>query len=71
MGTVVCAHTSYVDPPVPGPYFECTYDYHMYPNALVVMLYTLYQMGHLHTGKCIRRFADIYAYCRYFIGHKW
>ena len=35
MGTVVCAHTSYVDPPVPGPYFECTYDYHMYPNALV------------------------------------
>ena len=24
-----------------------------------------------HTGKCIRRFADIYAYCRYFIDRKW
>ena len=47
MGTVVCAHTSYVDPPVPGPYFECTYDYHIYPNDLVVMLCTLYLMGHL------------------------
>ena len=24
----------------------------------------------LHTGKCIRRFACIYAYCRYFIDRK-
>ena len=24
-----------------------------------------------HTGKCIRRFASIYAYCRYFIDRKW
>ena len=24
-----------------------------------------------HTGKCIRRFAGIYAYCRYFISRKW
>ena len=24
-----------------------------------------------HTGKCIRRFAGIYAYCRYFIDRKW
>ena len=24
-----------------------------------------------HTGKCIRRFAGIYAYCRYFIERKW
>ena len=24
-----------------------------------------------HTGKCIRRFGGIYAYCRYFIGGKW
>ena len=23
------------------------------------------------TGKCIRRFAGIYAYCRYFIDRKW
>ena len=23
-----------------------------------------------HTGKCIRRFAGIYAYCRYFIDRK-
>ena len=25
----------------------------------------------LHTGKCIRRFNGIYAYCRYFIDRKW
>ena len=25
---------------------------------------------HIHTGKCIRRFAGIYAYCRYFIDRK-
>ena len=24
-----------------------------------------------HTGKCIRRFAGIYAYCQYFIDRKW
>ena len=24
-----------------------------------------------HTGKCIRRFAGICAYCRYFIDRKW
>ena len=24
-----------------------------------------------HTGKCIRQFAGIYAYCRYFIDRKW
>ena len=23
--------------------------------------------NHIHTGKCIRRFGGIYAYCRYFI----
>ena len=26
---------------------------------------------HLHTGKCIRRFAGIYVYCRFFIDRKW
>ena len=26
---------------------------------------------HLHTGKCIRPFGGIYAYCRYFIDRKW
>ena len=30
------------------------------------ILYYLY-----HTGKCIRRFGGIYAYCRYFIDRKW
>ena len=25
----------------------------------------------LHTGKCIRRFGGIYAYCRYLIDRKW
>ena len=25
----------------------------------------------LHTGKCIRRFGGIYAYCRYVIDRKW
>ena len=25
----------------------------------------------VHTGKCIRRFAGIYVYCRYFIDRKW
>ena len=24
-----------------------------------------------HTGKCIRGFGGIYAYCRYFIDRKW
>ena len=24
-----------------------------------------------HTGKCIRRFGGIYAYCRYSIDRKW
>ena len=24
-----------------------------------------------HTGKCIRRFGGIHAYCRYFIDRKW
>ena len=27
--------------------------------------------GQEHTGKCIRRFGGIYAYCRYFIDRKW
>ena len=27
--------------------------------------------GGVHTGKCIRRFGGIYAYCRYFIDRKW
>ena len=26
---------------------------------------------HHHTGKCIRRFGGIYAYCLYFIDRKW
>ena len=26
---------------------------------------------HNHTGKCIRPFGGIYAYCRYFIDRKW
>ena len=30
-----------------------------------------HEKGHLHTGKCIRRFGGIYAYCRYFIDRKW
>ena len=25
----------------------------------------------IHTGKCIRRFGGIYAYCRFFIDRKW
>ena len=24
----------------------------------------------IHTGKCLRRFGGIYAYCRYFIDRK-
>ena len=27
--------------------------------------------GKQHTGKCIRRFGGVYAYCRYFIDRKW
>ena len=30
-----------------------------------------YANPHHHTGKCIRRFGGIYAYCRYFIYRKW
>ena len=26
-----------------------------------------FHSGHQHTGKCIRRFGGIYAYCRYFV----
>ena len=26
---------------------------------------------HIHTGKCIRQFGGIYAYCWYFIDRKW
>ena len=29
------------------------------------------QLAFGHTGKCIRRFGGIYAYCRYFIDRKW
>ena len=29
------------------------------------------RLSHTHTGKCIRRFVGIYAYCRYFIDRKW
>ena len=31
----------------------------------------LFSVVHPHTGKCIRRFAGIYAYCRYFMDRKW
>ena len=27
--------------------------------------------SYTHTGKCIRRFGGIYAYCRYFADRKW
>ena len=33
-------------------------------------VYILLLINH-HTGKCICRFAGIYAYCRYFIDRKW
>ena len=29
------------------------------------------RVPYVHTGKCIRRFGGIYAYCRYFIDRKW
>ena len=29
------------------------------------------QVNNTNTGKCIRRFGGIYAYCRYFIDRKW
>ena len=32
---------------------------------------TLGQRQYVHTGKCIRRFGGIYAYCRYLIDRKW
>ena len=35
-------------------------------NLLNVILEQLF-----HTGKCIRRFGGIYAYCRYFKDRKW
>ena len=45
---------------------------------LIVIHFYLYRRNHrtkkygrYHTGKCIRRFAGIYAYCRYFIDRKW
>ena len=40
----------------------------------VFFIYILKQLHVLHlyhTGKCIRRFGGIYAYCRYFIDRKW
>ena len=35
------------------------------------MEHTFHEKNVLHTGKCIRRSAGIYAYCRYFIDRKW
>ena len=32
---------------------------------------SLNNQNYCHTGKCIRRFGGIYAYCRYFIDRKW
>ena len=48
-------------------------------SGIVILLYSTVQFLynimfgiHLnHTGKCIRRFGGIYAYCRYFINWKW
>ena len=36
------------------------------PNVVALIEY-----DQEHNGKCIRRFAGIYAYCRYFIDRKW
>ena len=30
-----------------------------------------HQSSHSHTGKCVRRFAGIYTYYRYFIDRMW
>ena len=39
---------------------------------LCIVVYGLYtSVRHLHTGKCIRRFGGIYAYCWYFVDRKW
>ena len=39
------------------------------PTRSILVVQT--NMDLLHTGKCIRRFGGIYAYCRYFIDRKW
>ena len=31
----------------------------------------VFSVSKAHTGKCIRQFAGIYVYCRYFIDWKW
>ena len=41
------------------------------PNDAIIWCAFLFMFFLMHTGKCIRRFADIYAYCRYFIDPKW
>ena len=45
----------------------------LYSVKFHVFLSTLSLLSrkYVHTGKCIRRFGGIYAYCRYFIDRKW
>ena len=43
--------------------------FHMKCDATNKLKYALDPM--FHTGKCIRRFGGITAYCRYFIDRKW
>ena len=62
------------------PGFSCTRDMSLVIYGIIFsgpLMHTdtpsgtvLFVMEH-HTGKCIRRFDGIYAYCRYFIDRKW
>ena len=49
---------------------ELTPVHHTFQEARNV-LEKVFITKHVHTGKCIRRFAGIYAYCRYYIDRKW
>ena len=40
-------------------------------SPLEIYVFEEHHEGKYHTGKCICRFAGIYAYCRYFIDRKW
>ena len=55
-------------PPVPPP----SESVHVGKKLLKILLSKSFLEESIRdTGKCIRQFAGIYAYCRYFIDQKW
>ena len=59
-------------PWAPGPAAQlivCPFANPVVVSSILAWSHTFMEIN--HTGKCIRRFGGIYAYCRYFIDRKW